>query len=59
MKVLAPLDDWLIFSADLRRSDPLTCTNRIIEKHARPARPLSPYHHQCVAVTNYLVVQDY
>jgi len=24
MKRLAPLDDWLIFSADLRRCDPLT-----------------------------------
>ena len=24
MKELAPLDDWLIFSVDLRRSDPLT-----------------------------------
>jgi hypothetical protein len=24
MRELAPLDDWLIFSSDLRRCDPLT-----------------------------------
>jgi hypothetical protein len=26
MKELAPLDDWLIFSTDMRRSGPLTST---------------------------------
>jgi hypothetical protein len=28
MRELAPLDDWLIFSADLRRCDPLTSTEQ-------------------------------
>jgi hypothetical protein len=28
MKELAPLDDWLIFSSDLRQREPLTCTEQ-------------------------------
>lgn len=38
MKRLAPLDDWLITLSDLRRSDPLTSTNRVDEKSCEVLR---------------------
>jgi hypothetical protein len=53
MQGLAPLDDWVIFSAYLRHTDPLTCTEQIPWKAtqvlgARLDAEQIPLHPLCV-----------